>query len=144
MRLCKLALVLGVAVLLASPALAQRGRGGFGFLLQIEKVQKDLGLDKDGVKKVDEALQKVREDHKDDLDKMRDPDTKQEERAEILKKFNAANEKALKGVLSEKQMKRLKEIQRQVMGIDMFSDEEVQKTLKLDDKQKEKIKEINQ
>ena len=51
MRLCKLALVLGVVALLASPALAQRGRGfggggmGAGFLLQNSGVKKELKIE---------------------------------------------------------------------------------------------------
>jgi Spy/CpxP family protein refolding chaperone len=149
MRLCKLALVLGVVALLASPALAQRGRGGFGgfggpgFLLRVEKVQKDLGLEKDQVTKAEEALTKVREDHREDMQKLFDQNTSQEDRDAIRKKLAEANDKALKEVLSEKQMKRLKQIEHQQQGVDMFNDEHVQKALKLTDEQKTKIKEIN-
>jgi hypothetical protein len=148
MRLLKLTLVLAVAVLLASPALAQRGGfgggfGGAGMLLNIKKVQDELKIDKEASDKVQEALKKVREDLKDDLDKARDRNTSQEDRAAIFKKVGEANDKALKGVLSEKQMTRLKQIERQQQGIAMFQSEEVQKTLKLTDDQKGKIKEIN-
>jgi hypothetical protein len=148
MRLCKLALVFGVVALLASPVLAQPGggrggMGGPGQLLRIEKVQKDLGLDKDAVTKVEDAIKKVQEDNKDDVAKLRDRDTKPEERAEIAKKLNTAYEKGLKDVLTEKQQKRLKQIQRQIAGFAIFQDEEVQKTLKLSDEQKDKVKEIN-
>jgi Spy/CpxP family protein refolding chaperone len=146
MRLCKMALVLGVVALMASPALAQpgRGRGGFGFggaaLVRVEKVQKDLKLDKDEVKKVTDALDKAREDNRDEFAKLRDASP--EERTAILKKINEANDKALKGVLSEKQLARLKQIERQVAGISMFQQEDVQKALKLSDEQKTKVKEI--
>ncbi len=149
MRLCKLALVLGVVALLASPALAQRGRGfggggmGAGALLRVEKVQKDLGLDKDQVTKAEDALRKVREDNREEMQKLFSPDTSQEERATIRKKISEAENKAIKDVLNEKQMKRLKQIEHQVAGVNMFQDEEVQKTLKLTDDQKGKIKEIN-
>jgi len=147
MRLCKLALVIGVVALLASPVLAQPGgRGGFGgpgALLRIEKVQKDLGLDKDAVTKVDDAIKKVNEDMKDEVAKMRDRNASQEERVAAGKKVNEATEKALKDVLSEKQQKRLKQIQRQIAGISIFQDEEFQKTMKLSDEQKDKVKEIN-
>jgi hypothetical protein len=144
MRLCKLALVFGVAALLAAPAFAQPGRGGFGgpgMLLGVKKVQKDLGLDEDAAKKATDALAKVREDNRDEFAKLRDASP--EERTAIMKKFNEANEKALKDVLTEKQLKRLKQIERQNAGIGMFSMEDVQKTLKFTDDQKAKIKEIN-
>jgi hypothetical protein len=148
MRLCKLALVLGAVALVASPVFAQgRGRGGFGggvtagMLINAEKVQKDLGLDADGVKKAQDALAKVREDNRDEYAKLRDASA--EERTAILKKINEANEKALKGVLSEKQMKRLKQIELQQQGTALFNNEDVQKALKLDDKQKDQLKEIN-
>jgi hypothetical protein len=147
MRLCKLALVFGVAALLASPALAQPGGRGMGMglgggaLVRIEKVQKDIGLDADGVKKVTEALDKVRADNREEMAKLRDASP--EERTAILKKINEANEKALKDTLSEKQVKRLKQIEMQVAGVNMFSMEDVQKTLKFTDDQKTKIKEIN-
>jgi hypothetical protein len=146
MRLVKLALVIGAAALLASPVLAQPGRGrgfgmGAGFLLNVEKVQKDLGLDKDAVKKVQDALAKVREDNRDEFAKLRDATP--EERTKIMAKINEANEKALKEALSEKQMKRLKQIERQQMGSAIFQQEDVEKALKLTDDQKTKIKEIN-
>jgi Spy/CpxP family protein refolding chaperone len=148
MRLCKLALVLGAVALLAGPALAQPrgggfGRGGFGgaFLLRVEKVQKDLGLEKDQVTKVEEALRKAREDNQDEFGKLRDASP--EERTAIMKKINDANDKAIKSVLNEKQMARLKQIERQQAGIAAFQEEDVQKTLKLTDDQKGKIKEIN-
>ncbi len=148
MRLCKLALVLGVAALLASPALAQPGRGRGGMvgpaqLLRVEKVQKDLGLDKDAVTKVEDSLKKVNEDQKDEVAKAADRNATPEERTAARKKIGEAQEKALKDVLSEKQAKRLKQIEHQVQGINMFQDEHVQKTLKLTDDQKGKIKEIN-
>jgi hypothetical protein len=147
MRWCKVALVLGVIALAASPVLAQgrRGFGGFGgpgMLLGVEKVQKDLGLDKDKVAKATEALQKVREDNRDELGKLRDASP--EERAEIMKKFNDAQTKALAGVLDEKQMKRLHQIQLQQQGVNMFQDEEVQKKLSLTAEQKDQIKTINE
>jgi hypothetical protein len=145
MRLCKLALAIGAVALLASPALAQPGRGfggmgGPGMLIRVEKVQKDLGLDKDAAKKATDALDKVREDNRAEFAKLRDASP--EERTAIFKKINEANDKALKDVLTEKQLKRLKQIEHQVQGLRMFQNEDVQKTLKLTDDQKTKIKEI--
>jgi Spy/CpxP family protein refolding chaperone len=147
MRLCKLALVLGAAALLASPALAQRG--GFnmaafsrtaGFLVQNKSVQDELKIDTDQKDKIREATQKVFEDFRDEFAKI--PTAKPEERDEILKKLNEATEKAVKGALKEEQIKRLTQIQVQQKGVDLFSEEKVAKDLKLSDEQKEKIKDI--
>jgi Spy/CpxP family protein refolding chaperone len=150
MRLCKLALALGVAALLASPALAQRGgRGGpFGGGAQLlennKSVQEELKMDKDQIDKVKEALAKVREDHKDDIAKLRDRDTPMEERMEIGRKIGEANTKAIAGILKPEQEKRWKQMQHQMQGVGMFNDAEVQKTLSLTDDQKDKIKTINE
>jgi hypothetical protein len=147
MRLCKLALVVGVVALLASPALAQRGRGGRGgagvaFLLSNTSVKEELKIDEDQAKKVKAAIDKVSEDNKDDVDKLRNRETKPEERTEIAKKLEPMYAKAVKDVLKEDQLKRLHQIRYQVQGLAMFEDEEVQKTLKLSDKQKDEIKDV--
>jgi len=146
----KLALVFGAVAVLCSPALAQRGRGGGGFgavsaaqLVRIEKVQKDLGIEKETVTKLEEALTKVRQDNQEDSRKLFNPDTTAEERAAIQKKLSEANDKALSGILNEKQTKRLHQIVQQQQGVRIFSDEKVQKELALTDDQKDKIKEIN-
>jgi hypothetical protein len=148
MRLCKLALVFGVVALVAGPALAQPGRGGFrmggAMLLRVEKVQKDLDLSKDQIKKADEALTKSMEDNRENFQKLFDPNVSQEDKDAIRKKMTEANEKMVKDILEEKQQKRLKQIERQQQGIDMFQDAAVVKALKISDKQKDQIKEINE
>jgi hypothetical protein len=152
MRLCKVFLALGVVALLSVPALAQQpggrgrggaGRGGIAALVQNKSVQDEVKIDKDQAAKVDEALKKVNEDLKDDFDKMRDRNASQEERAAARKKVGEAQEKAIKGVLNDKQMTRLEQIRHQQQGVAVFQDENVQKTLKLTDDQKGKIKEIS-
>lgn len=145
MRLCKLALVFGVVALMASPAFAQPGRGfgGGPRLLQNKSVQEELKLDKEQIDKVKDAFDKVDKDFADDIKKLRDRDTKPEERAEISKKVDEARTKGIKGVLNEKQEKRFHQILHQQQGVAMFQDEEVQKTLKLKDDQKKEIKTIN-
>jgi hypothetical protein len=151
MRGYKWVLVLGVAAMLCSPALAQRGRGfGFGrgggsaaFLLRNKSVQDELKIDADQAQKVQDALTKVRDDLKDEYAKFgRGSDASQEERAAARKKTGEAEMKALAGVLKEDQIKRLHQIQHQLQGIAMFDDADVQKTLKLTDEQKDKIKDI--
>jgi hypothetical protein len=135
-------------VLLARPALAQTGLryvGGPNILLRVEKVQKDLGIDKEKAEKIEAALTKVPDDLKDEFAKVgRGSNASNEEKAAARKKITEANEKVIKDILSEKQQKRLQQISRQLAGTDMFSREDVQKTLKLTDKQKDQTKEINE
>jgi hypothetical protein len=161
MRLCKVLLAVGIIALVATPALAQRGRGGFGFgglnrfdqLVANKSVQDELKMDKDQVTKSDEAIKKLRDgDLKDEFAKVTPgrrgggggtPPTP-EERAAASKKVNEAVEKALKDVLKDDQMKRLGQIRFQQMGLALFTDEDAQKALKLTDEQKTKIKAINE
>jgi Spy/CpxP family protein refolding chaperone len=145
--LCKLTLILGAAALLVGSAQAQgpgfgRGGGGVGQLLSNKSVQEELKLNDEQKDKIKTAVGKVREDMKDDLAKLRDRDTKPEERAEIMKKVNEATVKALDGILSKDQDARLKQIQLQMQGIRAYIDADVQKALKLTDDQKDKIKTI--
>jgi hypothetical protein len=156
---------LGLVALLAAPAWAQQrggGRGGFGQamslarLAQNKSVQEELKVNEDQAKKVSEAMTKLREDLKDDYAKVGGgrgrrggggggADVSQEERAAARKKVNEAEEKAIKGVLDDKQMKRLEQIHVQQEGLAAFTqNEDVQKALKLSDDQKDKIKTINE
>lgn len=147
----KLTMVAGLALVLASSAQAQRQRpGGFGGglgvagLIQNEGVQKELNITDDQKTKLREALGKVREDHKDDLAKLRDRDTAREERQKLMKTLNDDMNKALSSTLDEKQMKRLHQIGLQTQGARAFLNPEVQSKLKLTDEQKGKIKDINE
>jgi hypothetical protein len=161
MRLCKVILTLGVVALLCAPAVAQqpggRGRGGFGgganlaTLAQNKSVQEELKINEDGAKKVKEALDKVNEDLKDDVAKLRGGrgggggnNVTPEERAAARKKVGEAQEKALKGVLTDQQMTRLGQIRHQQEGMAIFTNEDSAKALKLTDDQKDKIKAINE
>ncbi len=164
MRALRLAVALGLVALLAAPALAQQrgGRGGFGQtmslgrLAQNKSVQEELKVNEDQSKKMSEAMTKLREDLKDDYAKLGGgrgrrggggggADVSQEERVAARKKVNEAEEKALKGVLDDRQIKRLEQIHVQQEGLAAFTqDEDVQKALKLSDDQKDKIKTINE
>ncbi|HEV3119062.1 MAG TPA: hypothetical protein VGY58_18555 [Gemmataceae bacterium] len=143
--------MLGLTALLASPAMAQRGRGGRGGmggpagLVNNKGVQKELKLTDEQVKKAEDALKTIREKHQEEFAGIRD--LPQEERGE---KFQALNKtvgeeqmKALSDILSADQIKRLKQISLQTRGAQAFNDAEVQKELKLTDDQKDKIKTIN-
>jgi phage gpG-like protein len=150
MRLSKFVLVCGVVALMAAPALAQPGRGGFGppsnaQLLQNKSVQEEMKLDKDTITKITDALKKVQDDEslKDARQTVRDRQASQEDRAAARKKIDEANTKALSGILKADQEKRLTQIRHFTMGLAVFTNEETAKDLKLTDDQKEKIKEIS-
>ena len=150
--LFKVVLTLGVAGLLAGPALAQRpggggGRfGGPGMLLQNEGVQKELKMDKEQVTRAREALQKVQEKHRDDFAQLRDlsPEERREKLQELNRKVSEEARAALKEILKPEQAKRLRQIELQQQGPMAFNDPEVQSTLKLTDEQKEKVKTVGQ
>jgi len=156
MRLGNFALVVAAGLTVAALATAQQpggGRGGFGgfgggggLIGQLgtnKQLQDELKIDKDQADKVTAALAKVREDLKDDLAKLRDRQTAQEERTKIQKALSEANNKAIEVVLKPEQTKRLHQIENQQAGVGVFAKEEVQKTLKLTDTQKDKLDEIN-
>ncbi len=147
----KSVLVLGLAALLAGPALAQRGPGGGGrfgggSLLDNQSVQKELKLTDDQIKKVKEVTQSVYDKHKEELDALRKEgrQAQPEKRQELFKTIGEERNKALAEVLKPEQSKRYKEITLQQRGAQAFNDEEVQKTLKITDEQKDKIKTINE
>jgi len=147
--LFKVCVAFALFALVLAPARAQfrpGGGGGLGTLLTNKSVQEELKLDKDQITKLEEVTKKFREDHKDDYDKLRNRDTKQEERAEIQKKLNEEQTKLVKEIVKPEQMTRVKQIQLQqsarFAGVSVFASEEVQKELKLTDKQKDDIKTI--
>ena len=145
MRVSKMILVVAVAALLAMPAAAQppfgRGgmRGGAGMLLGNPGVQKELKLNEEQTKKIQELVTKNGE-------KMREAFQAgdQEKTQEVMKEIAAETDKFIKATLNADQQKRLKQIQRQQMGPGAFADEETAKELKLTDEQKEDIKKINE
>jgi hypothetical protein len=122
------ALALTVAILAVSPAMAQRQRGGGGggasMYLGAKSVQEELKLSEDDAKKITEELGKLGRD------------LKPEERAEKSAKILSDN-------LKPEQIKRLHQIMWQKGGIGVaLNNSEVLTALKLDDKQKEKVKTI--
>jgi Spy/CpxP family protein refolding chaperone len=151
MRFGRLAVVLGVGLLVAGPAMAQPPGGGpggpggglAGMIGRSKQLQDELKVDKDQADKLTAALAKVRDDLRADTDKLRDRNTPAEEREMIGKKVSEANEKALETVLKPEQIKRLHQIENQQAGLGVFNKEDVQAALKLTDEQKEKIKAIS-
>lgn len=139
-----LLLTLVAGALLAAPALAQFGRGGgggAGMLLRNTGVQKELKLTEDQIKKLNEFSEKIAPKMREAFQARMDGD--QEKAEQITKEVREETDKFLKETLKEDQTKRLKQIQHQIAGPNAFGDEEVAKTLKLTDEQKEDIKKIN-
>jgi Spy/CpxP family protein refolding chaperone len=155
-RVGTMILTLGLMVALAAPALAQqrqrgqrgqfggRGQGGVAMLIDNESVQKELNLDKDQVDKAKEAVQKVRDNHKDEFAKLQDlgQDERRQKGQELSRTVSEESLKALADVLKPEQLKRLKQIELQQAGDRAFTRPDVQKALSLTDDQKEQIKTI--
>jgi Spy/CpxP family protein refolding chaperone len=149
-RVIKVLWVAGVLGLWVSPALAQRGlQGGFGapmggggVFLDNKSVQDELRMTREQIDKVHEALQKMGEGRKEIFAKLRD--LGQEERIqkmqELTKAMTEETNKLAASVLKPDQLKRFKQIELQQRSFQAFIDPEIQKTLKLSDDQKDKIK----
>jgi hypothetical protein len=144
-------LVLGLVIVLAQPSLAQQrqrgrgqGQGGVGGLLTNPSVQKELKLDEDQTTKIKEAVQQVRDKHKDDFAKLQD--LGQDERPAKQRELNQTVAKetmaAVSNILKPEQLKRLHQIELQQAGTRAFTMPEVEKALTLTAEQKEKIKSI--
>jgi hypothetical protein len=162
-RLGRIALVLAVAAMVSSSALAQerqqrqrgqrpqgqqqRGQrggfaGGFGggtlFLLNQKSVQDELKLSDEQVKKAKELSDKQRES----FGGLRD--LGQEERRAKIQEQAKATEKAVSELLKPEQLKRVKQISLQQQGARALSNPEVATALSLSDEQKDKIRSIQQ
>jgi Spy/CpxP family protein refolding chaperone len=117
------------------------GGGGAAMLLANEGVQKELKL-------TDDQKAKVKEFSENQRAKMREafgggqPD--REKMQEVFKAAGEASEKFVKENLNPDQQKRIKQIEYQQMGFRAFTNEDVQKTLKLTDDQKEKVKTLGE
>jgi hypothetical protein len=152
-RVCTILLTFGLIVALAAPALAQqrqrgqfrgRGQGGIGTLVLNESVQKELNMDKDQADKAKEVVQKVRDNHKDDIAKLQDlnQDEARQKGQELSRTMSEEALKALGDVLKPEQIKRLKQIELQQAGDRAFTRPDVQTALKLTDDEKDQIKTI--
>jgi hypothetical protein len=153
-RIGVLVIALSLVVLCADTASAQKqkqkGRqGGFGgggaptaaVLLANEGVQKELKLDEDQIKKVG-AL--ARETFTKYGEKFREAAGDMEKMAALRKEIETEQNKTISETLKSGQVKRLKQIELQVGGLRALGKEDIQKELKLSDKQKEEIKSLTE
>lgn len=134
--------VLSAVALLAGSVLAQRpggfGRGNLVGLLSNSDVQKELKLTDEQIDKAKKVGQDLREKYQDDLAKLKNakPEERGEKFRELNKKMSAEGQKSLGTILKPEQLKRLREIHLQQVGL---SDAGAQEALKLTDEQKKKL-----
>jgi Spy/CpxP family protein refolding chaperone len=133
-----LTLCLTVSLMAAAQAQGpQRGGAGSAGLLMNPSVKKELKLTDDQLTKIQDALGKVQDKHKDDFARFREMSV--DERRKMMRSISEDYNKAVASVLDEKQMKRFKQIQWQIAGVGALEDPEVQKTLKLSEDQQKKL-----
>jgi hypothetical protein len=140
MGLLILTLVLG----LTSFALAQQqgGAGGPGGLLFHPDVKKDLKMSEEQAGKLREALGKVMNKYKGDLEKFEKNPPSQKDGEKTMRAFHEDSDKAIASVLDAKQLKRFRQIEWQLNGVGSLQDPELQKELKVTDEQKKKLEDI--
>jgi hypothetical protein len=142
-----------LAVLIALPAFGQLIPGrmpfledglGAPFLLMTKGVQKEIKLTEEQNGKIREIVAEVFRKYQPELAKARGDQTKM---AKLLRDSTRETrdkvEKALPDILSTEQAKRLQQIEIQANGIHSLEKPDVQKELKLTDKQKEDVKRIS-
>jgi Spy/CpxP family protein refolding chaperone len=142
-------LAFGAAVLLASPALAQPGRGGgmMGGLIGNKSVQEELKLSTEQVEKVTALTTSLREKMQPEMEKARDlPDSERREKmTELMRTAREDTNKGLKDILKPEQLKRYREIDLQTRGFEAIaSDKEVQEKLNITADQKDKLKALQE
>jgi len=157
MKLKNLVLIATAAVLVCS-AFAQGGgqgrRGGFrnqGDPLQLtsrEDVQKDLALTDDQKTKLTDLRDKTQQKMREAMTAARDSagddrEAMMKAMQSIMAKMSEANQKELATILSADQVKRLKEIAIQFVGVSIVANnKDVQKDLEITDDQLAKIKDL--
>jgi hypothetical protein len=115
--------------------------------LQNESVQKELKIDSAEADKIKAAVQKVQDQHKDDLAKVReitDQNERRQKNQELGKTISDETLKSVSDILTADQLKRFKQIQLQQAGVQAFTQADVQTALKLTDEQKDAIKTISE
>lgn len=135
---------------------AQRGGGGFGgpmFLVNNKAVQEDLKMTEEQTTKLREwqmeFFPKIGEIYKDkgiEFGKGFGKEQSDEDRAKFAEAQAEVNKVAYKeigDVLKKEQIERLKQIDRQQMGVNAFTNAEVVEALKLTDSQKTSVKGIS-
>jgi len=154
-RIVTRGLAVALFALVVSPVLAQRQPGpgagfggqGIGTLVTNKSVQEELKLTEEQVTALKTAGEGVREKFKADLDKAREGKDR-EKMTELFKTMSEESNKVMTKAVAEhlkpEQAKRLKQIELQVAGTRALTREDVQKELKLSEKQVGEIKAIGE
>jgi transketolase len=137
-------LALALAIGIAAPLFAQRQPGGMGrggisasMLLGQKSVQEELKLTEDQISKIEKSSKDIRAKFADDV---KDKD----KRTEAFKKMAEETAKLLPDLVKPEQLKRLKQIEIQLGGLMALTHEDVQKTLKMTDKQVSDVKGLSE
>jgi hypothetical protein len=144
-RTVKTLLTLGLALGLVNVVLAQGKQQaifGPGSLLFHPDVQKELKLSKEQTGKLEEVLGKVMTKYTPDFEKFAKTPPTPEEVQKIQLALHEDSNKAIAGVLDDKQYRRFKQIGWQMLGIGSLLDPDMQKELKLSGEQKKKLEDI--
>jgi Spy/CpxP family protein refolding chaperone len=154
---CVLAAGLAVAVVATADAQQRRQGGGFGggmfggggvygMVAQNKDLQAELKVTDEQKAKLEEAMKPINEARREMFQGFTPgqppSEEQQKEMREKMAKMTADTRKAVEGVLTADQTKRLTQINYQFLGVNAFANEDVQKELKLTDGQKEKVKGI--
>jgi eukaryotic-like serine/threonine-protein kinase len=115
------------------------GAGQF-ILLGEKSVQADLGLDESRKKRIDAITQEF--NRQGPALSRSFQDLTPAERREKFLEFARTNERVVKSILNEKQLKRLDQIRLQLQGFTAFGEPEVVSTLKLADSQRQALRQI--
>jgi len=113
-------------------------------LLMMEEVRQQLNITEDQMTKLREAGEKLREENRGLFEGLRDlpEDERQEKIRAAMAQIQAKGEENIKAVLSEAQMKRLKELELQWslrIGVEVLLRDDVAKELGLSEEQKTKL-----
>jgi Spy/CpxP family protein refolding chaperone len=149
------ALAAAASLSFAGKAHAQRGMGmmgggqmaGFRVLTTPEGVT-ELKLTEDQKSKLQELSDRTMESMREKMQALRDelqgssPEEGREKMQAAMKELADATYKDLKSILDEGQYARYHQINLQAMGVDAFSQKEVQDKLKITDDQKQKIESL--
>jgi hypothetical protein len=111
-------------------------------LITQKSVQEELKLNEEQIKKANALSEQLGEKQRELFESLQDLEPP--ERGKKIQEWNQANDKAVAEILKPDQMKRVKQISRQLAGVQAFTSPEVASEIKLTDEQKEKIKEIQQ
>jgi hypothetical protein len=153
-RIATTLLTLGVAALLAMPAVAQQPKhnshgsrmpmgGGVG-LIANHDVQKELKLTREQTSKAEDVARDVRAKYHGEFAKIEELDsqTRFEKTAETVGNITSETNKGLADVLTPNQMKRDR-FQLQQLGLMAFTEPDVQSKLELGDEKVGRIRKIN-